>query len=787
MAFNSSRRLPLTGDRGGTASLIHPIVTNQAQRLSTRTLLLGTALVWFVVIGGTELGSVSTTVRTINAMVGAAIIGVWLWRLPRRADATDLLVLGALIAFLIACVASDFLRMSYEAATSALAYAAAFSVARWEVADRRSASALITVMAVLTIGFLLLFLPVWVLVWREWTAITEAVPPLDLRLPVGPYNHIHTVAMLLALLLPALFQMTQRRLMNVVAYAAIGLSLALVYMAGSRTVWLALALGVIGPMAALRARLSKRSLVAFGFAILVTGVLVVSGVLDPIVRRLSTTSTIDLRFEIWGNSLRSWLSDPLFGTGPGSFSAAFTLTDYFDRYENVGRHADSAIVQQLMEAGLLGFVTFALLASALIVGIRRANGRWTQPAMMGLSIFGFMSLTNNPSAAGYYLIPVGLCWAALCTPAMERRLAAKWTPSWRTAAIGLTAVVIAGSTLSLKAASAAFDASQHAATWGDHAGTIRELDRAIGFDPGHALYWRARGLHRASQGVDGAVEDLRQAIGLNPADTVAMRALAVLHAQAGEDQRAMDLARRAAGLRATHEENLVTLAFVASITANGDELETALIDVVRRFPWITASPEWAKHFPDDAELERLLVAADDAWSAQRETSARFAMPQVWLKAATGGSINTLPTPSWVETVSYLRAIDGLLRCEIERAADAILEPPPRTPSEADLIAMISTATIIDSADQVEQAIALADLRGVSVGSLARVQPEPVSPFWDPGEDRRLYERDAVVPVDLGITLPTANEGLSAWLMDPWGAARVGAPGSGLAGCEPPGH
>lgn len=752
-----------------------------AGHLSRRSLLLGAAVVWFVLVGGTEFGEFHTWVRAINAWIGAVIIGYWLWRLPNRADRTDLLIFGALIPFLVACVASDYLRQSYPAATSAVAYAAAFSVTRWEVADARSARALITILALSGIVLSVVFLCLWGSAWAGWISVTGSVPPLDLILPVGPYRGHHFVAMLFTLLLPALIQVTRRRSASVIGYAGIAASLALIYMAGSRTVWLALAAGVLLPLAALSIRASR---VMLGGLLALVGLAVgmaVTGALSLVLNRLATTSTIDLRLEIWSNSLGLWLVDPIFGTGPGSFSAAFTFTDYFDRYERIGRHADSAFVQVLMEAGVLGLVTFGLLAAACISGMRQADGRWTRPALMGIAMFALMSLTNNPSEMAN-LVVIGLCWAALCTPAVAPPLWTAWSPSWRTAAIGVAGLVVAVATGSMLAASAAFDASQAAARSTDATANIRELNRAISLDPGHSLYWRERGLLQAAAGESAATSDLRQALRLNPADTTAMRALAVLYARDGDDEAAMTLARRAASLRPTHEENLSTLALVASMTGDDETSTQALVELLRRMPWISASPQWSANFPAGEDLHDLFVAADDDWEDREEPSPRFAMPQVWLNAAIGDSASTLPTPAWVESVVHLRAIDGLLRCEIERAADAILEPPPRTPSQADLIAMITTATIIGSADQIEEAVALGALRPGGIGSLARIQPEPVSPFWDPSEDRRLYQRNAVVPVDLGITLPTANEGLSAWLMDPQRAARIGAPGSGLAVC-----
>jgi hypothetical protein len=60
---------------------------------------------------------------------------------------------------------------------------------------------------------------------------------------------------------------------------------------------------------------------------------------------------------------------------------------------------------------------------------------------------------------------------------------------------------------------------------------------------------------------------------------------------------------------------------------------------------------------------------------------------------------------------------------------------------------------------------------------------PASPFSDPAEDVRLYERNPLPPPNVEPLLPTMEEGLAAWLQDPRGAARRGAPASALAHCR----
>ena len=759
------------------------VAESRVGRLPVRTMLLVAAVVWFVLLGGTELGQVHTAIRTINAVIAAAIIGLWLWRLPKRADTADILLLGALLAFLAACVVSTFPRLSLDAATTAMAFTAACSVARWEVSDARAGRALVTTLAFCGLGLILVFVGLWGSIWLEWFDVEGSIPPLDLLLPVGPYRGYHVVGMLFALLLPAMLLLARRRGIGVVGWVGAALSLLLIYMSGSRTVWLAL--GIVAAAWLAWAFVRDRRIAVLAGAI-VFGVLLVLGVrgsLPDLMARLTTSGTLDLRAQIWQQSLSTWLAHPLTGTGPGSFSQAFTLGDYFVTVDRVGRHADSAIIQILMEAGALGLATVVALCAATVVGVYRAGDRSNPMAVAGLGLFVLMSFTDNPSDTAF-LVVIAICWFALAAPSVDVPERA-WTPSWRTAGIAVTAVVVVVAVASSLAAAAAFDASQAAARAGNQGATLDQLDTAVALDPGQALYWRERGMHRAASGdTDGATDDLRAALRLNPADTPAMRALAYLRADAGDADEALDLARRAAELRPTAEENLTTLALVAVRVGDNDASRAALVEALRRTPWIAASPQWQATFPTGSELQALLASAHDAWTG-RTDGERFALSQVWLAAVDGdGGEATLVERGW--DIPSLLAADALLRCDLDAAEQSYAGAPlSRSADEQSLMVALLVGRAADASSLEETAAELSDLRNAAFESLISEEPAPSSPFWEPDEDRRLYERNPVVPADLGVQLPTAAEGLGAWLRDPIAAARISAPGSALSSCDAP--
>ena len=234
------------------------------------------------------------------------------------------------------------------------------------------------------------------------------------------------------------------------------------------------------------------------------------------------------------------------------------------------------------------------------------------------------------------------------------------------------------------------------------------------------------------------------------------------------------MAVRAAELRPTDDRNLALLAWIAGSVGDDRVRHRTLVDLLRREPWIAASARWSAHFPTGAELHDLLVAADADWEAARETEPRFDLPQAWLAAAVDSANREFDRAS-------TRVVIDVIRCQLTDARSFVSEAPPR-PTQEDLLAIVMGARATGLSAQADRAIQLASLRGLSLATLAEGQLPRTSTFWDPAEDRRQYRRAVPSPADLGLALPTAAEGLSAWLMDPRDAATIGAPNSGLAQC-----
>jgi O-antigen ligase len=730
---------------------------------------LAVILIFVVLLGGTDAGRYITAVRAATALIGAGFIALWLIRAPRSADRVDRLVLAALLLFLLACVFSDYPRFSFDAATSAMAFVAALFIARRVVADEASHHYAVTILGLAGTALAVIFVVLWASVWARWIGITGALPPLDLILPVGPYRHYHVVGMTVTLLMPAMIALSRRPVLWPIGLLGAAASAAVIVMSGSRTVWLALAVvglitllrygaqagGWIKEAAGSRARIATLVAVA---AIVVLAATMPAG-------RLFGTSTIRLRFALWDATLDRWLADPLFGSGPGSFSASLTQSDFFTVYEGIGRHADNALVQVLAEAGLPGVLAVTLLGVAIVVG-RRPRGGFAPIA--GLGLFALMSLTDNPSDSAH-LVAIAIVWFALAAPATLDERAGAIT-GWVRMPTVVGAVTVGIAVAVTLAASFMYDRAVGSGRAGDVPGVVEQLRTAAQLDPGNALYRRnlAGWLLAAGRSADAALE-IGRAASLNPADATSWRIAAFAADAAGQPAVAVEFAGQAASIRAVDPQNALMVAWVArdDVVAN-DALETAL----RFQPSLSASAAWEAEF--GGSMSGLIAAANAFWTETPDTARRWTSSRAWLAAMVGSPLDI------ADVGPFNAAASAVITCDVDEAS-RILGDVRGQPSTDSLLAdiLVARASGIDATHAIE----LAMLRSPALGFLASTDVPDRSPLIDPAEDQRLYSRLALPSPPIGPIFPTAESGLSAWLRDPATAADRGAPGSGLARCR----
>ena len=757
---------------------------------------------YFVLLGGTDIAVTNTLLRAVNALIGGALIVLWLRRMPADNDLFDRLALLALLAFLLAGVFSRYPRQSYDACLAATAFTATVYLARRALADATARANVVLVLATIGVGMGIAFAAVWMGAWLEWGALTGFAgwPPVDLPLPRGPYRHPHVVGMLLALLLPAVVVAARTRAggrwSGVAAVAGPLPMLLVIFMSGSRTVWLAgvLAAGV-SLLLVVRRRGIPRPLRRPGpaaavaiFAAAALAVLWWSGLADAFVARVTDVATLGGRARLWGAALDAWRSSPLTGVGPGTFPIELSQLGFYDQTGFTPRHADNAGIQLLAEAGLLGAAGLAAAAAGFLGITFGSAARPSAAAVAAVTFAALASVTDNPTDTAN-LVVLTLVWAAVATPWQSGAREARRTGEapiarWTRRATWTAGALVAVGTLSTLLAAGAFDAARGRLAAGDAMASIRALDAAVALDPGMALYRRDRGvLHLLLGDAPAAELDLGAARRLNPSDDTALRGLAIAAAKASRHEEAVAWAREAMRLQRSDPANLLLLAWTAARAGDTEASEEALGLVVEQTPWITAAPDWSDPFPSGEALRDLLERTAERWGERGAGVALTELQPSWLVGLSGRR------DLQAHAREHAGALDGtadalaaIFACD-PGAAVAALEAafPEEAHSRPYWMARLLVSRLAAERDR-DETLVLARLRAPGVASAATGTPGPLPPLSDGHQDYRFYRREALPGVDLGVRLPSPGQGLAAWLDDPRSAAARGAPGGALSEC-----
>jgi O-antigen ligase/tetratricopeptide (TPR) repeat protein len=574
---------------------------------------LSAALFYFLTVGGTFVGELAGWPRIVNSVVGGVLIVVYLVRAPARNDRVDRAVVLSLVLFSLAGVASTFPRQSLDALLGSLAFAAAFYVGRDVTGTPAGSRVLITTLRLLSVIVTALLVAQVAAVNIEWVQLTDGLlPPIGLEFDGRPFGHPYDLVTLAVMLFPSWLVGKRSAPRNVVA-AVIGVPLAMmVILAGSRAVWLSVALATLLIAVPVGIRLLRREikvdprvLIAAGLAILIGAVVLA----DPFVDRLVTTSTLDQRVEMWGTATEVWLDRPVTGHGPGSFPWLLQTTDHFDGNSIHPRHPDSALFQLLPEAGLLG------LGAALVLlgGVGTALLAGPKPAVWAVAVFVFGGIGANPTDFPF-LIATALAWAAYAMPRSSQppvvvrpRPVMRWlsTAAFAVVAIAVTSALVGG--IRYDNAVARVDA-------GDLPGARRELDAAMALDPGMAIYARQRGIINLQLSEPAeAIADLRRATALNPNDDLSWRGLALAQRTAGEDEAARVSLDRALALQRSDVTNLLLSAVWHREDNELASYERDAIDIVLGWPTVIAAPGWNAINGDHRATLQVVDAAIERW------------------------------------------------------------------------------------------------------------------------------------------------------------------------------
>jgi O-antigen ligase/tetratricopeptide (TPR) repeat protein len=746
-------------------------VTGRFDRAGLGRIALGAALIFVLLIGGSEFGRLVTGVRAVATVVGGGLIVSYAYLLPKRHDLVDRLVLLAFLLYVITCVTSVSPRDSVSAATTGLAYVAAFYLARDLTGTSGGERMATTALGLVGVVLSLVFVIVWGQEWIAWLAVPGAgAPPLDLELPGGMFRHQYLAASVIAMTMPAMVLLSIRAGSWPVGVVGTLSGLAVIVMSGGRGLWLAgLAAVVVGVVLSRHMRLPRNTGLRWAsIAVLAIALIALWG---PLTSRFGTTSTVELRLAIWQDSLNEWTHSPIVGFGPGTFARQFQLSGYNDTYSAVIPHAHNAAVQSLVEGGLVGAAALAMLVGALVIGVRKAGRIHWAPAS-AITFFAVSCLTDNLSVNAFLIAPL-IAWLAIACPRSAPVAVFRSSRAIRYAAVPLLTIIACASVAMLFAAWR-YDDAAAAARRGLSPEVIASLRQAVTADPSFALYHRDLGVWLLAAGdIERAERELAIAVGLNPSDLQARRSAALAHGAAGSRDASINAAVAATRINATQVENALTLALVQQTLGNTDAEFSALVEAVRIAPWITAAPEWQHVFPA-ADLSRIVEAASESWEIDATKSYRNAQARAWLAGLAAGD-----DPADADL--GILAQKHILACD-RAGADAVLarvRPDDRTRLTA-VVARLMYARAFGG--ETDDDRALLRMRDPGLGAIADGVARGSAPSWDYSHDTRYYDRLPVIPPH-GLSLPTQASGISAWLRDPIEAAKVGAPDSPLAQCR----
>lgn len=546
---------------------------------------------FFLTTGGTYPGIASVEGHIIGQAIAIVVFGGWfaisLMRPSWRAR-TPLLVpvVLACLAYVASGLVSQRPRLSLEPTIAGIGWAVAFLFLSRLLADRwfraRVAAVMTAFVTVVAVGYLIQVAIEW-MSW--WNLIGRfAIPPLRpsfAALFLGSPNLIATALLLLGPLVVTIAWGEYRRRALAVALALV--SLAAIFVSGSRGAWFGAAVGVVVAIGLVVARLSLRHTLrelrqAFGrrpvLLVPVVAVGLAGLVFVPSVLQRFGQGGEGLRLDLWRSALSIFAAHPVFGAGPGTWVQLKVAANPVGVPNLSLPHAHDTYVQAAAELGIVGLVALLVLVVAVVLrfrqGFRATTDDHAAPTLsleaaaviVSAAAIAGQSLVDNFSNLPFVcLIVVSLvAWVdgRLSEREAERAEAAGSTLrgiSWRIAksrvlaAAGLVAIALAFPTL-LRVDGAAIQSQSgnDDARRGDWGLALLKYDLARQADPGFTLYelQAASALARLGRTEEarailaGAVESDRVAINLI--------GLAALEAERGSQEAARALASDAMGL-----------------------------------------------------------------------------------------------------------------------------------------------------------------------------------------------------------------------------------------------
>lgn len=757
------------------------------QRQTVAIILAVLALTYFVFLGEFGQRDPHPILRILNAVAAGALILIYLLKAPARADRIDRGILLGLLLFAAASVLAQFPRQAFDALLGALLYVAAFFVARTLLAGEAGRLAFVRCLIGLSAVITFLTTARWLLPALEWWSLTgwSVIPPLDLNLAATPWGHRHDLTLLIVMLYPSWWigRITPVR-------AAMGtvvgiLTVLIVFVDGSRNLWLAMVIASAAlfiPFAVRHRPRDHRRQIGVGLALAAGAAAVaLSGVAGSVLQRLLTAESIEARLAMWGSLIEAWLSKPLAGYGPGSFSWLLQLTDYFDTNSFAPRHPDSAIFQLLPEAGLLGVAAVLVVAVTLLPALLRGR---SQAARWVLITFALAGLAANPTDFGF-LVAVALGWAAFAMP-REVHGPAPASGGLRFVSLATLAcfAVVAVAWTSTAVADVAYLSARSSIHNGKLDEAIPRLEIARRLDPGMALYARQLGTAQLlTDDVPAAIQNLGIAVHANPSDDLAWRVLALAHSASGDSDSAWIALERAIETQRSDITNL--LLSVRWQLEAGDQNEALAIlgEVVQTWPEIVAAPGWNDLLPPAVSTHEVIEVARDRWSRDLPSMERRSLQPVLLAVMAGRSDLVGESAQEILGPSLGAGYLAVMGCEPEASAH-LEEAPAQARRTYVYWSLVARQSLLDGQVDGRAERLFEIMTGASWFSDPKA--EALNPLNENGvggysADIWGYRRSPITWPEYE-QLPSAEAGAARWLVEPREAVRRADLETVLPGC-----
>ena len=478
------------------------------------------------------------------AAVAIGGVAVLAWRgglLPRTP--LDRPIAALLIAYGVATLSAWNIGLSVPALAGILAITAMLPVALVALRHRPDWTALIAVVPLLGLAAGTLA----VLVWRrvEWLlAGGSGWPPIRLPHEGTPFGTVAVPPFVILAALPVALLVTHRRFRRGLVMALLAVGLPLTVLSGSRSAWIAIAVAIL--VMALPLARNLRGMWRGSF-VQVTGIVLSAAAaalsIAFIAPRLTQTSSLAYREQLWQATLTVWRSDPWLGIGPGAMPyARQTVAPLLQP------HSHDVPLGILGDAGIVGLVAaLVLFATFLWVARPRAGssmaGRGAYAAVVGIAV-GFLTedLTFLPNFNLLLLLMVAI--------ALLDAGAVAWRPvrlQFRLVApAGVAVAALLVCALLADAAAVSYGAGTDAAAGGDWDTAQARLATAVALDPLQPSGPKALAVAASWNGSPAlARQNAKRAVELNPGDGASWTNLSLLCLAERDRQCALDAADHA--------------------------------------------------------------------------------------------------------------------------------------------------------------------------------------------------------------------------------------------------